>query len=304
VLILLALVRRQLIEAARRLSRGGRGRVYARLAHARSLLVVLALTGVGVAGCGGVAGDAVVQVNGSAITSATLEHWMRVAAAATSAAGNGKTVLPQPPGYAACIANLRAAAPKPAKGQAPPTSAVLRSECAQRYTALKTEALGYLISAEWLIQEAGARHVAVSDQQVHRRFIKLRSANFTTAASFEGFLRRSGLSVSDVLLRIKLEMLGEGLEQKVLQGGAAVTHADVAKYYREHRSQFARQSLAQATAAIEQQLSASRRAQRFATFKAAYQSRWRSRTSCRAGFVVAECEQYRAPAPNGGGAKG
>jgi foldase protein PrsA len=302
---LLPLVRRQLTDAARRLSRGLAKRLGARLARGRALpalFALLALACVGMAGCGGIPGDAVARVNGGSITTATFSHWMRIAAASSSAGSPGKAVLPEPPHYTACVANLRAGAQKPAKGERPPSTATLRSQCAQQYTALKTEALGYLISADWLIDEAAAQKVAVSDQEVHSRFVKLRTTAFTSPAAFEGFLRRSDYTVSDVLLRVKLEMLGERLEKKVMQAPTTVTHASIESYYRANRARFGRQSLAQASAAIKQQLAATQREQRFAAFKAAFEKHWRAKTTCRAGYVVAECSEYHAPAAGGAGA--
>jgi len=106
------------------------------------------ITAVTLTACGGgIPGDAVVSVNGNAISNATFNHWMGVAAnsSSASAAAAGKTapkaVVPDPPTYKACIAHLEATAPKPAKGQAKPTAATLKTQCEQQYTALKQQVL-------------------------------------------------------------------------------------------------------------------------------------------------------------------
>jgi foldase protein PrsA len=201
-------------------------------------VALLGALSVCVGGCGEIPSDAVVRVNGSSIATATLRHWMLIAASSStnpsSAAG---ATLPQPPRYRACIAGLEASAPKPAKGQRLPSHSQLKAECAQQYTALKNEALSYLISAEWLLQEAAAQGVKVSDNEVHSEFIKVRKESFAGSGALERFLHTSNFSVSDLLLRIKLETLSQRLERKVLAGGR-VTTAAIARYYRENKPRF------------------------------------------------------------------
>jgi foldase protein PrsA len=199
--------------------------------------VSLALTACG----GGIPSDAVVQVGSNPITKSTFEHWLSVAAA-SSATTTGKTaakpVLPVPPNYTECIAHLEATAPKPAKGQAKPTKAQLKSECEQQYTSLKQEVLGFLISSEWVIGEASHLGVNVSDAEVKKEFEKIKSQQFPKAAEFEKFLATSGQSVSDLLLRVKLNMLSSKIQKKIAQGKGTVSKAEIEKYYKANMSRF------------------------------------------------------------------
>jgi foldase protein PrsA len=195
------------------------------------------------AACGssGIPSDAVVQVGSNPITKATFEHWLSVAAA-SSATTTGKTaakpVLPVPPNYTECIAHLEATAAKPAKGQAKPTKAQLKSECEQQYTSLKQEVLGFLISSEWVIGEASSLGVKVSDAEVKKEFEKIKSQQFPKAAEFEKFLATSGQSVSDLLLRVKLNMLSSKIQKKIAQGKGTVSKAEIEKYYKANMSRF------------------------------------------------------------------
>jgi foldase protein PrsA len=197
----------------------------------------LALTACG----GGIPSDAVVQVGSNPITKTTFEHWLSVAAA-SSATTTGKTaakpVLPVPPNYTECIAHLEATAAKPAKGQAKPTTAQLKSECEQQYTSLKQEVLGFLISSEWVIGEASNLGVKVSDAEVKKEFEKIKTQQFPKAAEFEKFLATSGQSVSDLLLRVKLNMLSSKIQKKIAQGKGAPTKAEIEKYYKANMSRF------------------------------------------------------------------
>jgi foldase protein PrsA len=204
------------------------------------------LTGVALTACGssGVPGNAVASVNGTPITTATFNHWMTVAANASSASATtgqttAKVPVPDPPAYAACIAHLEATAPKPAKGQAKPTPATLKTQCEQQYTSLKQSVLGYLISANWVLSEAGERGVKVSDAEVKKQFNQIKAQQFPTEAAFQKFLSSTGYTVSDVLLRVKLDLLSTKLQQKISkEGGAKPSQKEIQSYYEQHKSQY------------------------------------------------------------------
>jgi parvulin-like peptidyl-prolyl isomerase len=193
---------------------------------------------IGLAACGGIPGDAVVQVNGNPITKATYEHWLSIAAASGAATPGEKPVVPDPPDFTACIAHLEATAPKPAKGQSKPSKSQLKSECEQQYKSLQQEVLSFLISSEWVLGEAEALGVKVSDKEVKKQFEKIKNAQFPKEEEFQKFLKASGQSVSDLLLRVKLNMLSSKIQQKISKEKANVSEAAVAKYYNEHKSQF------------------------------------------------------------------
>lgn len=197
----------------------------------------------GLAACGGgIPGNAVVQVGGNPITKATYEHWLSVAAASSSASTPGQTapkpVVPDPPNYTACIAHLEATAPKPAKGQSKPTAAQLKSQCEQQYKSLQQEVLGFLISSAWVLGEAESMGVKVSDAEVKKQFEQIKNQQFPKPEEFKKFLATSGQTVSDLLLRVKLNLLSSKIQQKVSKEKGNVTQAQISKYYEEHKSQF------------------------------------------------------------------
>lgn len=195
----------------------------------------------GISACGGIPGDAVVQVGGKPITKTTFTHWMGVAAASTSATSEGapsKSVIPEPPAYTACIAHLEATQPKPAKGAAAPTRAQLKSQCETQYKSLQQEVLGFLISSEWVLGEAESLGVKASDSEVKKRFSQIKEQQFPKPAEFEKFLASSGQTVSDLLLRVKLNLLSSKIQQKIVKSKANVSQAQISKYYNEHKSRF------------------------------------------------------------------
>jgi foldase protein PrsA len=192
----------------------------------------------GLSACGGIPGNAVVQVGGSSITKPTFEHWLAVASASSAATPGAKPVLPIPPEYTACVAHLQAIAPKPAKGQSAPTTAQLKSECEQQYKSLQQEVLGFLISSEWVIGEANDLGVKVSDKEVKKQFEQIKNQQFPKTAEFEKFLASSGQSVSDLLLRVKLNLLSSKIQAKIAKQKAKITQAQIEKYYNENKSHF------------------------------------------------------------------
>ncbi len=284
------------------------------------------------------------------------------------------------------------AAAKPAKGQTAPTEAALKSQCEQQYKSLQQEVLGFLISSNWVLGEAKSLGVKISDKEVKKQFEKIKSQQFPKSAEFEKFLKTSGQTVSDLLLRVKLNLLSQKIQQKIVKQKSKVTQAEIAKYYKENPKRFWRaekrnlliiltkteaqakkakqeiesgksfesvakrvsidptsksnggklpgvvkgqeeksldaaifsaskgtlsgpvktpfgyyifevqsttpgsqQSLKQAEASIKSQLTATRQQTALSKFVKEFKKKWMSKTDCRAGFVVTDCKQYKAP---------
>lgn len=202
------------------------------------------LMGVTLTACGGgVPGNAVVNVNGTPVTTATFNHWMMVAANASSASTTGataaKAVVPVPPDYTACIAHLEATASKPTKGQPKPTATELKTECEQQYQSLKQTTLGFLISANWLLGEANEQGIKISDAEVQKAFNKIKSEQFPTEADFQKFLASTGYTVSDLLLRVKLDELSTKIQQKITKNaGKKPSKKEIESYFEQHKSQY------------------------------------------------------------------
>lgn len=191
-------------------------------------------------GGGGIPSDAVVQVNGQPITRTTLTHWLGIAASASATATGSQTkpVVPEPPAYTACVAHLQAIEPKPAKGQKAKTPAALKAECEQQYKELSQQAVGYLVSLDWLFGAAEEQGVHISDSEVVKHFNQLKSQSFKTESAFQAFLAKSDETVSDLLLRVKYSMVSTKLQEKLTKAHKNVSEAEVAKYYDEHKAQY------------------------------------------------------------------
>jgi foldase protein PrsA len=163
---------------------------------------------VGLAACGGgVPGNAVVNVEGSqAITKAAFTHWMTVAS--SSGASGEKPAVPDPPNYTTCVAHLKQTTAATTKGQKAPTEAELKKQCETQYKSLQQEVL------------------------------KIKHQQFKKPEEFEKFLKTSGQTVSDLLLRVKLNMLSQKIQAKIVKEKPKVSQAEVQKYYNENKSKY------------------------------------------------------------------
>jgi foldase protein PrsA len=194
---------------------------------------LFALLGLTACGGGGIPGNAVAQVNGTPITTTTFKHWIKVAAVSTASGPLTKhPVAPEPPDYTACIAHLKEIAEKPA------TQATLKKDCETQYKSFSQEVLGFLISSSWVLGEAKSLGIKLSDKEVKKQFQTIKNQQFPKAAEFEKFLATSGQSVSDLLLRVKLNMLSSKIQAKIIKSKSTVTPAQISKYYNENSSRY------------------------------------------------------------------
>jgi len=198
--------------------------------------VLFALLGLAACG-GGVPSGSVVKVGEKSISKPAFEHWLAIAATSNKTTVGQKVVVPDPPNYTACIANLEATAAA-AKSPTKPTKEQLKKQCEQQYKSLQSEVLNFLIGLEWVLNEAPGHGVNVTDAEVHKQFVKIRTQQFPSAAEFEKFVANSGQSVSDLLLRVKYNLASQKLQQKILKTAGAPTQAQVEKYYSENKSRF------------------------------------------------------------------
>jgi foldase protein PrsA len=189
-----------------------------------------------VAGCGGVPGDAVATVDGTSIDKNEFSHWMNVAAR-TSGQPNAKA--PDPPDYAACVAQKRKTAPKPAKGQPKTTDAQLKSQCKQEYEGLRNQVLQLLVSFQWIQGEADDLGVKVSDAEVKKSFDQQKKQSFPKDADYQKFLKTSGQTNEDIMQRVRLDLLSNKIRDKVTKGKDKVTDAQVKAYYDKNKARFA-----------------------------------------------------------------
>jgi parvulin-like peptidyl-prolyl isomerase len=186
-------------------------------------------------------GGPVAWVNGTPITKVTFNHWMTIAADASVQGAPGPTTkpaVPVPPHYTACIASLRRQLKAVRKGKTAPTTAELRSACAQEYQSYLQDVMQFLIAARWVLGEASNDGVHVSRNSVVSAFDAIKREQFPTPADYRSFLASSGFTRADLLLRVKLQLLSSKLRARATAGTGNVTSAQIAAYYNAHMSTY------------------------------------------------------------------
>jgi foldase protein PrsA len=204
----------------------------------RLLLALCALAPAAiVAGCGGVPGDAVATVDGTAIAKTSYDHWIQVAARSS---GQGATAtVPVPPDFKACIAQKRKTTPKPAKGQPQVTDAQLKTQCQTQYNQLRDQVLQLLISFQWLQKEAAAQKITVSDADVKKSFDQQKKQSFPKEADYQKFLKTSGQTEADIMLQVKADLLATKIRDKVVKGKDQVSDAQIQDFFNKNKTRFA-----------------------------------------------------------------
>lgn len=180
--------------------------------------------------------NGVAKVGDTVITKDQFNHWLN-AAAHGSAAPGGAVVVPDPPDFTKCIANQQKQ-PVP-KGSKKPTKPQLKTQCKQQYDALKQQVMQFLISAEWIQQEADKQDVKVSDKEVQKQFADQKKQSFPKDADYQKFLKSSGMTEKDLLFRVKLDVISNEVRTKVLKGNKKVTDAQISAYYNKNKKRFA-----------------------------------------------------------------
>ncbi len=225
-----------------RVSRGG---VFARVrVHRLACLLALATLAVGLlAGCGG----------GSSSASS--------ASGASAAASSASTKVPSYLGAAAhghtasAVAVARVSDMEIAKSSYDHWLSVERALGVTDNPS--HQALGFLITSDWVLGEATARHLAVSEAEVKQRFAQIMHQHFPKAGSLQQFLAKSGETEADLLARVKVELLQSRIAAQLAAGK-----------------------------------SAAQRKVLLTSFQQAFTRHWKSYTTCEAGYVMGDCSEY------------
>jgi foldase protein PrsA len=106
------------------------------------------------------------------------------------------------------------------------------------YKSLQSEVLSFLISSQWVLGEASSLGIELSDAEVKKEFAKIKSQEYPKASEFEKFLSTSGQTVSDLLLRVKLNLPSQKIEKQIIKEKSTVSEAQVQKYYNENKSKY------------------------------------------------------------------
>ncbi len=164
---------------------------------------------------------------------------MKVRAAITAAKQlrpEPNPVIPEPPAYKACVAHLKKMGSKGGRAR---TEAALETGCEHQYEALRKEALGFLITGDWMTQEAKEQGVKLTDKEVQQSFDQSKKRQYPKEAEFQSFMAITGQTEADYLLPTKVQLLAERVHASIAkQAARRATEATVVEYYKEHELAF------------------------------------------------------------------
>ncbi len=126
------------------------------------------------------------------------------------------------------------------------------------------QALAFLLTSQWVLGEAAGRKISASEAEVKRRFAQIKQQSFPKAGSF----------------------------------------AEVSRLLRRDRSRPARARAAsnccesRIVAQVDAGKSASQSQAALASFERAFQRHWRSYTTCKPGYVMEDCSEYKGAPEN------
>lgn len=104
--------------------------------------------------------------------------------------------------------------------------------------------MGFLISGDWVIGEARDMNIHVSRAEVRRTFNRTRKAQFPKQGEFQAFLGKSKQTVTDILLRVELNLLSQHLQRRVIAGerGAHKKREALKRFVRDFRNKWTAQT--------------------------------------------------------------
>jgi foldase protein PrsA len=208
-----------------------------RLSMALFALVAVAVIA---SGCGGgssasIPGNAIATVDGNSVDKAEYNHWLGIVA---KSSGQANATVPDPPNFTQCVASKRKSTPKPRKGQPKVTDGQLKTQCQTEYNALRDQVVGLLVTYRWVQGEAKDRKVSVTDADVQKSFQSQKKQSFPKEADYQKFLKQSGQTQADILLRVKIDLLFSKIRDQVIKGKDNVTDAQMQSFYNKNKSRF------------------------------------------------------------------
>jgi foldase protein PrsA len=223
--------------------------------------MMMGIAAVGMLACGG-GSDPAVDVAGRTISAATIEHWTPIEAVLAYTLFPTKPVprglIPDPPAYTACIAYLQHE--QMAKVPEMPVSpgGTLKQKCRERYENTRRHIIDFLITLTWLEGEATERGWNVTSTEVTQDLQHHINKQFGSRRLFARYLKYTGLTMADELLRFRNNLLTAKLEKQVL-GARGLTKRERVSAYQH------------------------------------FLNKWVARTHCRPGYIAPDCSEYKGP---------
>jgi hypothetical protein len=236
-------------------------RMTTRFTHLLLMVAVSAACAVGVAGCGSSGSDDVVAEVGTVpISRAMLNEWMKAVAGGDyfehvdGPAPRG--LVSDPANYPKCVTAAETIVPRAANGTPAMTARQITNRCHQLYGLLKGQALELLFSIESRVAEGAEQGIKPSNAEVNRLLARVKAEQFPKQGEYQEYLSQREWTPSVETLQLERNIVTAKLEAKYRARGADWEHA-------------------------------------FGLALVNGEKRWTARTSCKQGYVVSICKEYK-----------
>lgn len=214
----------------------------------------------GLSSCGGSGDPTVATVGKTKVSRSTLNHWMNTMVGGDYQEISGEPapagLVSEPANYSRCVTAAKRIKPK--SSSAPPLNeAQLQIRCRQLHTAVKEQALSYLISALWRSEEGAELGQSVSESELSRKVQELAYREYKSPAAFRRFLASRHWSIADERYLLRRNLLDAKFLQRLKQRAAALGGGEKA----------------------------------FGKLTSENIAKWRAKTSCSSGFTAWQCRK-------------
>ena len=100
-----------------------------------------------------------------------------------------------------------------------------------KYEELKEAALGEILDSIWIQGEAEDLGITVTEKQIATELANIKRQNFKTKAAYEEFLKSSRFTPEEVNARVKTQLLGTQIQERISQDSPTPTDAEVSATY-------------------------------------------------------------------------
>jgi hypothetical protein len=243
--------------------------------RALAAYLVVSVVAVCVSGCGsssgsssdGLPGDVVAQIGDTSITQATLSHWMSAVTGGDFYEHIGSKapvgLVSDPPNYARCIVAAEQITPKSSKGTSVLSREQLLGKCHQLNKALEEQTLTLLLSFDQTTGEAAELGLSATGSEVNRMFAETKATTFPKEGQFQEYLAARHWDLETELVQLKRNLIVMKILAKFKQAAAK---------------------------------SGGKWQTAYVNYVESSKKKWAAKITCRAGYVVEACKQYKQPA--------
>ena len=103
----------------------------------------------------------------------------------------------------------------------------------------RNQALQVLVSFRWVDGEAERLGVKVSDADVRKSFAEQKQQAFPKEADYQKFLKDTTQTEADIVARVRVDLLGQKIQEQVVKGNDKVSDKAIADFYAKNKTRFA-----------------------------------------------------------------